>query len=117
MPDSDGAEIEDASVSATELMIQPTPTMMPPNATISRGPFLGPSRSTIQPSIGVSQVSRAMKMLNAIWMSAIAQPCALLHRVDEQGPAVLQVGDQDHADDADHQLQPSVASRCRRARC
>jgi len=34
--------------------------------------------STIQPSIGVSQVSSAMKTANANWIEAIDQPCALL---------------------------------------
>ena len=52
--------------------------MMPPNATISLGPRRAPSVSTIQPSIGVSHVSSAMKMLNATWIDAIDQPCALL---------------------------------------
>jgi hypothetical protein len=52
--------------------------VIPPNATISLGPFLGPRMSTIQPSIGVSQVSRAMKMAKANWIAAIDQPCALL---------------------------------------
>ncbi len=59
-------------------MIQAIPTMIPPNATISRGPFFAPMRSTIQPSIGVSQVSSATNMLKAIWMSATDQPCATL---------------------------------------
>src|SRR3984885_15919321 len=52
--------------------------MTPPNATISLGPLRGPMASTIQPSTGVSQVSSAIKMLNASWISAIDQPCALL---------------------------------------
>ena len=59
-------------------MTQPAPTMMPPKATISFGPRCGPRLSTIQPSIGVSQVSSAMKMLKANWIEAIDQPCALL---------------------------------------
>src|ERR1700722_7238424 len=59
-------------------MTQPNATVMPPKATISRGPFRAPSASTIQPSTGVSQVSSAIKMLNASWISAIDQPCALL---------------------------------------
>jgi hypothetical protein len=59
------------------LTIQPSAMVMPPNATISRGPFLGPIWSTIQPSIGVSQVSSATNRLKATWMSAAAQPCAL----------------------------------------
>ena len=42
-------------------------------ATISFGPR-GPRLSTIQPSIGVSQVSSATKMLKANWISAIDQP-------------------------------------------
>ena len=52
--------------------------MMPPNATTNFGPRRGPRMSTIQPSIGVSQVSSAMKMLKANWMAAMDQPCALL---------------------------------------
>ena len=59
-------------------MTQPSATMMPPNATISFGPRRAPRVSTIQPSIGVSQVSSAMKMLNANWIDASDQPCALL---------------------------------------
>src|SRR5580693_4791752 len=59
-------------------MTQPSATMTPPNATISRGPLRGPMASTIQPSTGVSQVSSAIKILNASWISAIDQPCALL---------------------------------------
>ncbi len=59
-------------------MTQPTATMMPPKATISFGPRCGPSMSTIQPSIGVSQVSSAMKIAKANWIEAIDQPCALL---------------------------------------
>ena len=42
------------------------------------GPRRGPRISTIQPSIGVNHVSSAMKMLNASWIEAIDQPCALL---------------------------------------
>ena len=39
-------------------------------------------------------------------------PAVLLrHRRDEQRPAVLQVGDQHHADDADDQLRPAVGGR------
>ena len=34
-----------------------------------------------------------------------------VHRMNEQGPAILQVGDHHHADDADDQLEPTV--RCR----
>ena len=67
-----------ASVAAAELMIQPIAIVTPPNATISRGPFFGPIRSTIHPSTGVSQVSSATNKLKAIWMSATAQPCATL---------------------------------------
>jgi hypothetical protein len=51
-------------------MIQPSATSTPPNATTSLGPILSAS----QPSIGVSQVSSATKMLNAIWISATLQP-------------------------------------------
>src|SRR5580700_239540 len=59
-------------------MTQPSATMMPPNATISFGPRRAPSVSTIQPWIGVSHVSSAMKMLKANWIDASDQPCALL---------------------------------------
>src|ERR1700747_1774836 len=59
-------------------MTQPNATMMPPNATINLGPRRGPRISTIHPSMGVSHVSRAMKMLNASWIDASDQPCALL---------------------------------------
>jgi hypothetical protein len=52
--------------------------MIPPKATTSLGPRRAPRTSTIQPSIGVSHVSSAMKMLNASWIEAIDQPCALL---------------------------------------
>ena len=45
---------------------------------MSFGPRCGPSTSTIQPSIGVSQVSSAMKIAKANWIEAIDQPCALL---------------------------------------
>jgi hypothetical protein len=40
----------------------------------------------------------------------------LVDRVHEQVPAVLQVGDHHHADDADHQLQPTISRRCGRRR-
>ena len=53
--------------------------MMPPNATIELRPACaGRALSTIQPSIGVSQVSSAMKIAKANWIDAIDQPCALL---------------------------------------
>src|SRR5215469_5535731 len=51
---------------------------MPPAATTSLGPRRSPRLSTIQPWIGVSQVSSAMKILNASWIDAIDQPWALL---------------------------------------
>jgi hypothetical protein len=51
---------------------------MPPAATTSLAPRRSPRLSTIQPWIGVSQVSSAMKMLNASWIDAIDQPWALL---------------------------------------
>ena len=38
----------------------------------------------------------------------------LVDRVDEQRPAVLQVGDHHHADDADHELQPTGGRRLNR---
>src|SRR5208282_3834702 len=41
------------------------------------GPRRGPRLSTTQPASGVSQVSVAMKIAKAIWMSAMLQPCAL----------------------------------------
>src|SRR5579864_898437 len=41
------------------------------------GPRRAPRRSTIQPSIGVSQVSSAMKMEKANWISFRLQPWAL----------------------------------------
>src|ERR1700683_3638657 len=63
---------------AYALMIQPRATRIPPHATTSLGPLRAPRVSTIQPSIGVSQVSSAMKMLNATWIDASDQPCALL---------------------------------------
>src|SRR5580693_2406723 len=59
-------------------MTQPSATVRPPKATIILGPLRGPMASTIQPSTGVSQVSSAIKILNASWISAIDQPCALL---------------------------------------
>src|SRR3974390_3356869 len=59
-------------------MIHPIATVTPPKATMSFGPRCGPSTSTIQPWIGVSQVSSAMKIANANWMEAIDQPCVLL---------------------------------------
>ena len=65
-------------MSARELTIQAIAIIAPPKATINLGPFFGPMRSTIQPSIGVSQVSSATNRLKAIWISAIDQPCALL---------------------------------------
>jgi len=40
--------------------------------------------STIQPSIGVSQVSSAIKMANANWMAAIDQPCAFVASTGRQ---------------------------------
>src|ERR1700688_112785 len=59
-------------------MTQPMATMMPPKETTSFGPRCGPSTSTIQPSMGVSHVSSAMKTAKATWIEAIDQPCALL---------------------------------------
>jgi len=57
-------------VSTREFMTHPSATMMPPNATTNLGPSRGPRLSAIQPSIGVSQVSSAMKMLKATWIDA-----------------------------------------------
>jgi hypothetical protein len=37
-----------------------------------------------------------------------------LNRPDEQGPAVLQIGDHHHADDAEDQLAPPCRLGCRR---
>src|SRR5579862_244488 len=65
------------SVSAFELTIQPAAMSTPPKATISFGPSWAPSLSTIQPSIGVSQVSSATNILKATWIAATDQPCAL----------------------------------------
>src|SRR5215472_19204807 len=59
-------------------MTQPMPTKMPPNATTNLGPRRGPRTSAIHPWMGVSHVSSAMKMLNANWIDASDQPCALL---------------------------------------
>src|SRR5271170_8155204 len=59
-------------------MTHPRPTAIPPNATIILGPCRGPRMSTIQPWIGVSQVSRAMKTAKANWIDAMDQPWALL---------------------------------------
>src|SRR5271156_1788007 len=59
-------------------MTQPRPTMKPPKATMNFGPRCGPSISPIQPSIGVSQVSSAIKIAKANWIEAIDQPFALL---------------------------------------
>ena len=53
------------SVWALALMIQAIATITPPKATISFGPRVAPSQSTIQPSIGVSQVSSATNRLKA----------------------------------------------------
>src|ERR1700756_309102 len=58
-------------------MIQPAATQMPPKAITSLGPSF-PRLSTIQPWIGVSHVSNAIKIANANWIEAIDQPCALL---------------------------------------
>src|ERR1700761_2439667 len=58
-------------------MSQPAAPQRPPKAITSLGPSL-PRLSAIQPWMGVSQVSSAMKMLNATWIEAIDQPCALL---------------------------------------
>jgi hypothetical protein len=52
---------------------------MPPKLTMIFGPRSGPRKSTIQPSIGVSQVSKAMKIAKANWIEAIDQPCALFN--------------------------------------
>src|SRR5208282_3623069 len=65
-------------LSAVELTTHPRPTAIPPNATIILGPCRGPRMSTIQPWIGVSQVSRAMKTAKANWIDAMDQPWALL---------------------------------------
>ncbi len=59
-------------------MTQPMATMMPPKRDHELRSALAPSISTIQPSIGVSQVSSAMKIAKATWIDAIDQPCALL---------------------------------------
>src|ERR1700752_3009233 len=59
-------------------MTQPMATVMPPKAIMIFGPRCGPRTSTIHPSIGVSQVSSAMKIEKANWIDAIDQPWALL---------------------------------------
>src|SRR5215471_18910629 len=51
-------------------MIHPIATNIPPTETINFGPRCGPRMSTIQPWMGVSHVSRAMKMVNATWIPA-----------------------------------------------
>ena len=81
------------------------PHRMPPTTTTIRGPNL----STHQPSMGTSQVSVTTKIVNATWM-AVQSPVVLgIHGTDEQRPAVLQVGDHRHADDANDQLKPTAA--------
>src|SRR5450631_1848622 len=56
-------------------MVQPIATIIPPNATMIIDPRRAPNRSTIHPSIGVSQVSNAIKILKATWTAAMDQPC------------------------------------------
>src|SRR5258708_7169976 len=56
-------------------MTQPAATMIPPKATISLGPRWAPRLSTIQPSTGVSQVSRAIKIVNASVIAARVSKC------------------------------------------
>jgi len=46
------------------------PHSSPPNSVTALGPYL----STNQPSIGTSQVSVRMKMVNATWMPVRSQP-------------------------------------------
>src|ERR1700761_9152230 len=58
-------------------MTQASPTITAPKAIMIGGPRLAPRWSTIQPSIGVSQVSVAMKIEKATWMLAKLQPLAL----------------------------------------
>src|SRR5215469_7473581 len=58
-------------------MIQARPTRKPPAAIIIGGPRRGPSRSTIQPWNGVSQVSVAMKIEKATWMAPMLHPWVL----------------------------------------
>src|SRR3954470_19871546 len=78
IPDTVAPKYSSVSVSAYAFKVQPTATMMPPTAIVYFGPNRDPSVSTIQPPAGVSQVSSAMKMLNAHWISAMLQPCACL---------------------------------------
>ncbi|MGY3411417.1 hypothetical protein ACVWZV_007530 [Bradyrhizobium sp. GM5.1] len=40
----------------------------------------------------------------------------VIDRIDEQGPAILQVGDHRHADDAHDQLEPAETCAERRGR-
>src|SRR4030095_557723 len=54
-------------VSAWEFRTQARPARIAPPATTGRGPNL----STSQPSIGTSQVSVTMKIVNASWIAAL----------------------------------------------
>ena len=58
---------------------------------------------------GSSQVSARTKMVKATWIAGRPQPWAACDRQDEQGPAILQVGDHHHADDAETELSPALA--------
>jgi hypothetical protein len=52
---------------------------------------------------GVEQDHDAERQLNAGPLPVVL----FLHRIDEQGPAILQVGNHHHADDAENQLAPA----------
>ena len=67
----------------------------------------------MKPSTGVSQVSIATKMLKASWICIGSPAMGLLYRADEERPAVLQIGDERHAQDADGELPYPSCARLR----
>src|SRR5262245_5286522 len=69
MPPMAAATYNMVSESATEFSIQAMATRMLQTSTT----IFGPKRSTIQPSIGTSQVSMTTKMVNATWMEGRPQ--------------------------------------------
>src|SRR5450830_1287568 len=84
-------------------MTQPNAAKMAPPAITGRGPNL----STSQPSTGTSQVSTRMKMEKDSWMADSSVGTGL-DGTDEQGPGVLQIGDEAHAENAEDELQPAI---------
>ena len=50
-----------------------------------------------------------MNVVKATWIAAFAQWNLSWIGIDEQRPAVLEVRDRDHADDAQHELNPAIA--------